>query len=747
MLILRKFLFYFLSVSGIFLLCSTQAAAQNHKIDSLLGKLKTPLNDSSHINYLNRLSYEYENIGTYKVADSLAHEGLKTGFQPGVALAYAQIGSISEDLGDYQKALENFSKALSIRKQQKDRSGEANSLKRIGTVYNEESEYMLALSYLIEASKIYESLKDKHGIAMVHDNIGSVYTNQGNYTKALEEHFNALKVLEELKDTSNMIYAYQNIGNAYSDLSEFDKALEQYNNSLNLSEKKEDTANIANAESNIGLVYRMKGNYQKALDENFTALKIRTKHGDKNGIGISLINIGGIYVAQLNYEKALDYINQSLAIFTQIGNKDGIANCLDAIGQVYLMQKNYAKALEYENKGLEFAKNIGSIDIISSSYRTMSSTMELMGNATKALEYYKDYISYQDSITNKENTKKAVQAEMNYSFEKKQDQEKADQEKKDAVQKEEVNKQKIVIYSVLGILLLVFGFAVFAYRSNLQKQKANRELDVKNKKIESAYTIIETKNREITDSINYAQRIQQAILPNQKDIHTDLPESFVLFKPKDIVSGDFYFLGKKNGVKIIAAADCTGHGVPGAFMSMIGWEKLSDAVEQTQNPGDVLKLVNVGIKTSLHQSNDDDSTRDGMDIALCCIKSNSHGATLNYSGANRPLWYIKNGNRNIEEIKATKRAIGGFSSEEQSFESHTIEMQHGDSFYIFSDGYADQFGGEKKKKLTTKKFRDFLFEICHLPMQDQGKRLNDFIETWKQDIEQLDDILVIGVRI
>jgi serine phosphatase RsbU (regulator of sigma subunit) len=731
-------------------LCSS-LVAQNQKIDSLALALKKSTNDTLRVYNLNKMSYEFENIGNYPMADSLAREALKLGitadYQRGIALAYTQVASVYEDLGNYQKALEYFSKALTIRKQLKDKSGVASSTKRIGFVYNEESEYMLALGYFLEASKIYEEIQDKHGIAMVHDNMGSVYANQGNNAKALEEHLNALKVLEELKDTSNMIYAYQHIGNVYNNQRDYGKALEQYKHALVLSQKKQDTANIADAESNIGLAYGLSGNYPKALEENFKALAIRTKHGDKNGIATSLINIGGIYDYEKDYPKALDYINKSLSIFQEIGNKDGVANCLDGIGQVYLLQKNYPKALEYENKSLDIAKNIGSLDGIASSYQTLSNTMELVGKPHQALEYFKDYIAYQDSLFNKENTKKTVQAEMNYDFEKKQAAEKAEQDKKDALQAAEVNKQKIVIYSVLGILLLVIGFAILAYRSNLQKQRANRELDIKNKKIEAAYTIIETKNHEITDSINYAQRIQQAILPNEKEIQRNLPESFILFKPKDIVSGDFYFFAKKDETKFIAAVDCTGHGVPGAFMSMIGWEKLNDAVEQTQHVGDILKLLNRGIKTSLHQSNDRDSTRDGMDVAICSLLPNSTGVNLNYSGANRPLWLVKKTSKEIEEIKATKRSIGGFSEEDQTFENHSLAMQRGDSFYIFSDGYADQFGGEKKKKLTTKKFRELILDICHLPMPEQEKHLSAFIENWKAGDEQIDDILVIGVRV
>lgn len=246
-------------------------------------------------------------------------------------------------------------------------------------------------------------------------------------------------------------------------------------------------------------------------------------------------------------------------------------------------------------------------------------------------------------------------------------------------------------------------------------------------------------------------------MPEKQNIERVFPQSFVLFKPKDIVSGDFYWMWSEATSRqsspgevpeqkvLIAAADCTGHGVPGGFMSMIGSEKLNDAAQQSSDTGKILSLLNKGIKKSLHQSEEQESTKDGMDIALCSVNANT--GKIEYSGANRPLWIIRKGATEIEEIKPDKMAIGGFTEGEQNFNTNTLQLHKGDSFYIFSDGYADQFGGPQGKKLSTKKFRDILLSIQNLSMTEQSKYLEKSMADWKGNREQLDDILVIGIRL
>jgi serine phosphatase RsbU (regulator of sigma subunit) len=259
------------------------------------------------------------------------------------------------------------------------------------------------------------------------------------------------------------------------------------------------------------------------------------------------------------------------------------------------------------------------------------------------------------------------------------------------------------------------------------------------------YNSLSEKNKDITDSINYARRIQQAKLPSRKEIQVELPNSFILFKPKDIVSGDFYYFHKNENSVFIASADCTGHGVPGAFMSIIGIEKLNDALKLSTDTSEILSHLNKGVKISLRQTDREESTRDGMDIALCSVDKKTR--VVKYAGANRPLWIIRNGQTELEEIKATKNAIGGLTEDDQHFETHEIILQKGDTFYIFTDGYADQFNGQNGKKLYTKKFKEILVNIQSKTMQEQETYLDNFIENWKAGKPQVDDILVIGVQL
>ena len=292
---------------------------------------------------------------------------------------------------------------------------------------------------------------------------------------------------------------------------------------------------------------------------------------------------------------------------------------------------------------------------------------------------------------------------------------------------------------VVFIISCFWGF--FKYRTNAIK----RENKILEEKVEERTQELAQKNKDITSSIQYAKRIQLAILPPLEQIYKYFPQAFILYKPKDIVSGDFYWFGLKNGKKIIAAVDCTGHGVPGAFMSMIGHNLLNQIISENgiTEPDQILNLLHRGVQNALKQGTNIVDTSDGMDLALCTIDEKN--SELQFAGAFRPLFIINNGK--LEKIEADKYPIGGSQLEaERKFRSNTIKLNKGDTIYMSSDGYADQFGGEKGKKFMVKRYNELLLSVQNKTMQEQAIELEHTIENWRGNYQQVDDILIIGIR-
>lgn len=577
-----------------------------------------------------------------------------------------------------------------------------NVLNELGWEFVVEAYFSESKEYFKTAEQLAQKLDFKEGLANSISNMGRAFEFEGDYVRSLEHQFKALKIREEIKDKKGVSYSLHYLGDIYlsqGDLSDNDSTLLEYNQkaldhffkSLVVAQEINDKQSIANTFNCIGNTFRQQKDSMKAVEYYSKAMKLREEIGDKRGFVVTYNNIGKLHVQQGDYLKALEYLIKSLNLAQEIGDSRAIVKALGSIGNCYLKQNNYSRAKEYYTKSLSISKEINFLEFIVTANHSLSEIYESKNyegcDTNIALAYYKEYIKGRDSI----NSKKLAQAEMNFEFQKKEASVKAEQDKKDAVA-----------------------------------------------------AAIEKKNHEILDSINYAFLIQQAILPIKEEIYCALPNAFILYKPKDIVSGDFYFFQQTGQSVFIAAADCTGHGVPGAFMSMIGSEKLRDSVQQNGNPGSALTLLNKGIKTSLKQSENEKSTRDGMDIALCSIDTTNR--IVKYAGANRPIWIIRNGQTEVEEIKATKKAIGGFTEDNQLFDTHELKLQPGDTFYLSTDGYADTFSGQDKK-LTTKKFKELLLGIQNKSMQEQEQHLDDFIETWKGGTEQVDDILVIGVRL
>ncbi|MBK6527118.1 MAG: SpoIIE family protein phosphatase [Crocinitomicaceae bacterium] len=299
-----------------------------------------------------------------------------------------------------------------------------------------------------------------------------------------------------------------------------------------------------------------------------------------------------------------------------------------------------------------------------------------------------------------------------------------------------------IMYVVAFIIIFFIGVKLSSARLKRQNQWLEGVVEERTREIKDKNEVLEHQKKEISDSINYAKRIQLAILPLEDEMKKWMPDSFVLFRPKDVVSGDFYWFQEKDNKLIVVCADCTGHGVPGAFMSMIGSDRLNNIVNELRvvNPGRILSELSRAIKKSLKQDGEKGSTRDGMDAAICMIDLDKK--TMLYAGANRPLWIVKDGS--VEEVKANKVAVAGFTPDDQVFDEHEIQLKEGLKFYMTSDGYADQFGGDKGKKYMVKNMKEFILQHCFEDYSLQRDQLEKELERWMGDHEQIDDVCVIG---
>jgi len=582
-----------------------------------------------------------------------------------------------------------------------------------------------------EAIGLIDTIEHKKLLSHAYSCYGTAYYLKGNYALSLDYFFKALHIDEEIKDSSFEAATLSNIGNVYLVQGEYAEANEFFQSSLKIKKLLKEPKGIGHTILNLANLNSLDGKYNAALENALKALVIFDSLDDRRALVTVYSTLGSINSSLNNSEKALQYYNFALVISRE--TKDYQNECIISlnIGNVYSYQGNSQKAIGFFENALIAAQEIDFLSGLSNSFEKLNLEYEILNKPEEALLYYKLFVTIRDSLMRKENVGALLKKHLEYKFEK-------ERELSALVENEKSKRKNLIIIVILSLLCGTLFIVFLVYRLYREKNKANILLEYKNQ-------LINSQHKEIRDSINYAERIQSAKLPPKEALKGIFPQSFILFLPKDIVSGDFYFLDKKHERIFVAAADCTGHGVPGAFMSLVCNENLTIALEKSSNPGEILAIVNKGIKSALRQTDDIESTKDGMDIALCSIDLEKR--IIDFAGAFNPLWLVRKGGIEIEAIAANRRSIGGFTNEEQNFDSHTLQLNEGDTIYVFSDGYADQDGGPKGKRLMNKNFKRELINIREKKMDEQGDYLKRFIEKWRGEKEQIDDIIVIGIRL
>ena len=585
---------------------------------------------------------------------------------------------------------------------------------------------------------------------------------KGDRIRALDYFHQFYEVAVELKDTNSIGAYYGNVASIYDDLEQYDKQLYYYKKGVVIAENNRDTVGASIAYHNIGLSFKSLEKLDSALFYLKKALEIkRKKNYDEIDPASTYDAMGDLYFQFGNYNLAKSYYDSSHHVNKILNNKRGFCQDYLNYGAYYNHLGEFDKAKKYCNKALKIAVT----NQTEYCYKCLKEAYIGLGDHKRSLEYFTLYIQLKDSLDSKEKIKLLAygDAKYEYGLEKQADSLRHFNEQflSDLEHQKELQTKQIYIYVGLSSFCVLFFITFLIYKSFLEKRKSNTILTDKNNTINEqneelnqqneeiltqreAVSIqkqeLEIKNELLTSSINYAKRIQLAILPEDQTIQNYLPNSFILYKPKDIVSGDFYWIDKVGDNILFSAVDCTGHGVPGAFMSIVGNNGLNKAVKEYDiiTPSKVLDSLNEHVSETLKQ--DTSEIKDGMDLSFYSLNTKTN--ELEFSGANNPLYIISKGE--LEEIKADRQAIG---DKGKSFTNHKIQLKNGDCIYSFTDGYADQFGGEKGKKFMYGKFKNLLIEISPKPMSKQKQILISTFENWKGDLEQVDDICIIGVRI
>ncbi len=780
----------------IFFIISGNVFSQDKKIDKLIekGKEISYINLDSSLIFFNKAlnlsiekeEKEYESLCYGEIGKIFYYkneiDSASDYFQKSLDIAIKiddniQAAKMYNNLGQMNLFTQNYEKAIELYKKQLIYSLKANDSTWISDSYNNFGSYFMnidmfdsAVFYYEKALNIALTIDYKNNIGTVNTNLAIIYHTKGNFPLSLKYYFNAANIFEETEDYGNLAVTYANIGALYLDNEDYTKAKEFLTKAYNM----HDTVVIAEYYLqinliNLGIVYIEEDSLDKAELFLKNALEISTKNEDQRTQIITYLNIVDLYIEKEEYNKALEYANICLSISEEINSEQYIASSYKKIGQVYNKLGDYNKAIKMlkiaYKKSLELDYLTYIIDVLNELKYAYSNTRDYQN----AFETNELIIMYKDSLTGIETKKEISNLTALYEVEKKEQQ--IEKQKLEITAKNlKIKQSNTRIIAALAVLTLLIILSIVLITSIKAKKKTNRilreqkeiieqkneelgqlveEISTQKDEIEVQRDIANEQKAEIIASINYAQKIQNAVLPSTEAVKQILNEHFILFKPRDIVSGDFYWIKKIKNNIIVATADCTGHGVPGAFMSMLGSAFLNEIVtaKSTENPSKILNELRHLVKKSLKQKGENKEQKDGMDIALYTI--NEETLELKYSGAYNPLFIIRN-NRDTEEefiiLKADRQPIAIHISE-KDFTTQTIQLQKNDCLYTFSDGFIDQFGGDNNTKYLSKNFKNLLSSIYTKPMQEQQKIIEKELIKWKGEISQTDDILIIGVRI
>ncbi len=591
-----------------------------------------------------------------------------------------------------------------------------------------------ALSNMLLAHKNSIDLKNDYLICESQIGLASLYQNLGDYKKSAKHFNDAITLAEKLKNKKLILKSVNGMANLLAIQKQWKQASELYSISLKLCMETMDTAKTAVVLMNMANLEYNKSYFSNDFIQTNIAYSKAYKWAAFNKDSSQLITCLGNWGMSLGdeskFDESLSKLNQAIRLATKFNKTSDLVFLNHYVGRTHGLMKQHDLAIVAFNKSLNLAIELKDLDFISENKYCLAESNYEKGNYKLAYDYFEAYKNLEDSLLNKETTNELSLLKTKYDTEKRQ--------QEIEVLTANASKDKVVRLGLIigSILILLLTFLL--YNRYRLKSKTFEILKRQNE-------IISEKNKDISDSINYAKKIQEAILPRTEDLKKVFSSYFIFAKPKDVVSGDFYWFSQKGDLHYFVVADCTGHGVPGAFMSMIGNTLLNNIVNELKlnEPDKILNELRKEIIAALKQ-NETSSNKDGMDISLICF--NKKTLELMAACANNPVWIIKK-NAELIEIKPDKQPIGYVSSTSTSFTLHKMQLEKGDIIYQFTDGYADQFGGEKGKKFKYNQLKELLVKNHNLGLDQQYKIIEDVYVQWKGSLAQIDDILLTAIKV
>ncbi len=550
-------------------------------------------------------------------------------------------------------------------------------------------------SLLLDAKEQLENLQgEKTGWSVCYNFLAMVFESSGDYGTAFEHANKAVQYAREASFSEGEGDALVTIGQIHSRLCDFRQAMDSYRASLEIRTALGNNKAMASSLNLIARACTLTGEFDQAESYYQQSLALRKKINDVKGLPWTYLGIASLEEERGSYPEAIRAYHESIKANQEIGEKRSSLQCLIGLGRIHTRLGKFFKAEEYLAEAMEIADAMNVKPLLSDVHRSLGSLYEATGDLKNALHHYKEFQRIDNEVNSTETQSK-------------------------------LRNQQIIF-------------------ATQQSRKEAEIFQLRNVELKQAYDNLEEKNNEITDSIRYAQKLQAAVLPLNQTMDEILGDYFLLYLPKDIVSGDFYWAAEKNGMRIFTAADCTGHGIPGAFMSMLGISFLNEIVSRMRNidAGRILDQLREKVISSLHQSGEEGTAKDGMDMALCVYDDKEN--KLQFAGAFNSLYLFRDGE--LTEYKADRMPVSVHQKAGNPFTTQDIKIYEKDIIYLFSDGFADQFGGEQGKKYMYRRFREFISSINHLGMKEQKQLLEKEFMDWKRDYPQVDDVIVLGVK-